>query len=139
MGSEVQDVKQWLESILILEERIYQDEEQLAEIRTRLFSPTSPGYSERVRSSPRKSDAKDRLIDLENEIEGEKTELTERVREATLAIRDIEDFKVEGVMYDKYIRHLTYNQIADKRGYSYDYVRRLVKAGLKKMSENVRF
>lgn len=137
------DARHWLKSVQKMRIMVAQDEEQLAEIREKMIGGAAY-IGERVRSSPKRSDAMEKMIDMADEIEREKAELVAKIREVTETIRQLEDPQSK-ILYAKYIEDRTYREISEIYGYSYDHVRRLIRWGTEKIAEmkklpaNVRF
>ena len=125
------EARDWLRSVQKMRIWVAQNEERLAEIRESLTSGAAY-IGERVKSSPKRSEAVEKMIDMADEIEKEKAELIGKIREVTEAIRSVEQSEV---LYAKYIEDQTYMQIAERYHYTYDHVRRLIRQGTKNIAK----
>ena len=125
------EARDWLRSVQKMRIWVAQNEERLAEIRESLVSGAAY-IGEKVRSSPKRSDAVEKMMDMADEIEKEKAELIAKIREVTEAIRSVEQSEI---LYAKYIDDKTYMQIAEEYHYTYDHVRRLIRLGTKNIAK----
>ena len=116
-------VKEFLNSIRCIDNLIDSKCEQIKELRCRLTSISSPmGNTERVQSSknPDKfSDAISKIIELENEINGDIDKLIDLKREARRLIEKLDDNVEKTILYKRYFENKTFEQISVEINYSW--------------------
>lgn len=102
-------------------------------------TPTYTGMPHEDSGEDRMQDAVERLSEVEKELNEKIDKLVDLRREVEATIHTIGDERLETVLKYRYINDMSFEQIAVKMNYCYDYVLHMHGWALEKMTCNDRF
>ena len=134
LGGDGMDAKTYLSQLKKVDAQIRNkliEKQQWKDIALGITSNTD---GERVQSSGRKSkmaDAVDKVVDVEAEIDSLVDKLIDTKKEVIQTIEQLESALQYDVVHACYIQNLSYQEIADKYGKSYDWVKQAHKRAIR--------
>lgn len=130
--------KQYLEQLRVIDTKINQKMEELADLMTAATSTGAIDYSkERVQTSPQNAQENRicKYVDLDAEINREIDEFVDIKHRVTKEIQELNvDYYIK-ILFKVYVQYKTVKDAANEIGLSYQYVRDLHKKALKAFEE----
>lgn len=126
--------KEYLKQIRLLDSRIRMKKEQLDELQASIVFLRGIAYdADRVQSSPEDNMSASiaRLVELENEIIRDTTELSVKKNKIIGEIQQLDDAQLEKLLHMRYIQFLTFENIADEMNIDIRWVYYMHKKSLK--------
>ena len=132
------DVKDFLNRIKNIDLLINTKLEEVSALRNRLMNVTASCDGERVQTSKQGDKFADtiaKIVDLENEINGDIDTLVEYKTLAKTLIDKLDDDVLKVILYKRYFSGKTFAQIADDIGYTERWTCELHERALKKLND----
>lgn len=130
--------KQYLDQLLVIDTKINQKMEELADLMTAATSTGAIDYSkDRVQTSPQNAQENRicKYVDLDAEINREIDEFVDIKHRVTKEIQELNvDYYIK-ILFKVYVQYKTVKDAANEIGLSYQYVRDLHKKALKAFEE----
>lgn len=126
--------KEYLKQIRLLDNRIRMKKEQLDELQASIVLLRGIAYdADRVQSSPEDTMSASiaRLVELENKIIRDTTELSVKKNKIIGEIQQLDDVQLEKLLHMRYIQFLTFENIADEMNIDIRWVYYMHKKSLK--------
>lgn len=130
--------KEYLRQIQNCDRTINNKLEELTKLNELVLNVTSAWKSDVVQSSgsgDKLGDTVAKIIDLKKEINEEIDRLVDLRREVMATIDKVEESDLRDILYRRYLRYESWEEIAVSSGYTYRHVIRLHGIALKKVSE----
>ena len=121
-----------LKEIKRIELLIDRKREQLERTRSLAESMTTRLKVTGIKGTAEREDARLRIIELEEEISRQIDKLIDTKLEVMKIIDDIDNADVADILYMRYFEHMKWEEIANRKHYSLDWVFKLHREGLKK-------
>ncbi len=137
MGNKL-TAKQYLDQLRVIDTKINQKMEELADLMTAATSTGAIDYSkDRVQTSPQNAQENRicKYVDLDAEINREIDEFVDIKHRVTKEIQELNvDYYIK-ILFKVYVQYKTVKDVANEIGLSYQYVRDLRKKALKAFEE----
>ena len=120
------ETKHYLKRVKYLDGLINSKAEQLKDLRNMVYNISGNENNERVQTSKRVDkigDIMSKIVDLENELDNDIDKLVDLKAEVTKRIDEIPDMECRLLLMLRYLNFKTWEEIAEKMGYSDRWVR----------------
>ena len=132
------ETKHYLKRVKYLDGLINSKAEQLKDLRNMIYNISGNKNKERVQTSKcvdKIGDIMSKIVDLENELDNDIDKLVDLKAEVTKRIDEIPDMECRLLLMLRYLNFKTWEEIAEKMGYSDRHIRRLHCFALNKFSK----
>lgn len=130
--------KEYLLKIEKNEKLINNKRDELFKLRCMAESTTIDSANESVQSSASSDKLGNlvaRIVDLENEIISDSIKAVSDMQERIAAIEQIDDATEYDVLYKRYVKHLTLQQVSEELNYTYEWICKLHGRALEKIQQ----
>ena len=122
------ETKHYLKRVKYLDGLINSKAEQLKDLRNMVYNISGNENNERVQTSKRVDkigDIMSKIVDLENELDNDIDKLVDLKAEVTKRIDEIPDMECRLLLMLRYLNFKTWEEIAEKMGYSRQWVNKI--------------